>query len=136
MDTSVPECIICLNVVEGPFSNNFIKTCKCNLIVHEECLKEWLATSPICPLCRCLLLTKHTHLTNDYYSSPYIDPPVIQVDLDTLFNQYGERPGGEANQNNQIIANVNALRRIQRTKQRMYCLLLVAVCVIIIISKV
>ena len=136
MDESVPECIICLNVVEKPPSDNFIKTCNCNLIVHEECLKEWLSTNPICPLCRCLLLTKHTHQTNNCYSSPYIDPPVIQVDLDTLFNQYSERLGGEANQNNQIMTNAIAIRRIQRTKQRMYCLLLVAVCVIIIISKI
>tara|TARA_B100000073_G_scaffold298699_1_gene264277 strand:+ start:918 stop:1319 length:402 start_codon:yes stop_codon:yes gene_type:complete len=133
MDNLVQECIICLNVVEEPLSNNFIKTCNCNLIVHEECLKEWLATSPICPLCRCLLLTKHTDQTNTFYSSPYIDPPVIQVDLDTLFNQYAEGRGNEDNQN---IVNANAVRRIQRTKQRMYCLLLVAVCIIIIISKV
>ena len=56
----VKECMICHC---GPNDNNeqtlltvmliknLVRECSCEYVIHEECLEEWLASNPVCPIC-------------------------------------------------------------------------------------
>ncbi len=38
----------------------YIKTCECNGLIHNECLKTWYTSSGKCPICRELMLNKNS----------------------------------------------------------------------------
>ena len=47
------ECLICLESTEDGFvEHDALFPCDCVLIVHPECLEQWLATNPVCPICK------------------------------------------------------------------------------------
>ncbi len=50
--SSVPECIICMTPIERDAPNAGTRTLGCHHIFHTECIEQWLATNPDCPLCR------------------------------------------------------------------------------------
>jgi hypothetical protein len=37
----------------------YIKTCECNGLIHNECLKTWYETSGKCPICREFMISKN-----------------------------------------------------------------------------
>ena len=60
------ECIVCFTKVKCDYTPYiFDKKCECEYIIHDDCLKEWLSTSPTCPICRNILLKKPTPETAD-----------------------------------------------------------------------
>ena len=59
------ECIICLlnhnddeTAIDVNSLDTLSKSCDCQFLIHESCLKTWIIRSPICPICQKLLLFK------------------------------------------------------------------------------
>ena len=63
MDVEANECVVCLGSEEEDGTDSqvlksvtlvksLVKECKCDYLVHEACLVEWLSTSPVCPICK------------------------------------------------------------------------------------
>ena len=59
-DTDEDICFICFeskikNEIKPINLGNqhfYIKNCLCNCLVHQQCLKKWLDSNKICPICR------------------------------------------------------------------------------------
>ena len=90
------ECVICLNTVI--IVNNqdvFIKNCKCKYIFHDACLKNWLFTNPVCPICHEVLLIKPN--VDDQITVCPSEEIVSTIDIETLLNQIRENNISNAN---------------------------------------
>lgn len=54
------ECMICMDDSDDEGSitvvvqriPHLVRTCKCEYLVHETCLRNWLAKTPVCPICK------------------------------------------------------------------------------------
>ncbi len=54
------ECMVCMDgsddggrkTVVVQRIPHLVRTCRCEYRVHETCLREWLAKTPACPICK------------------------------------------------------------------------------------
>jgi hypothetical protein len=61
------ECFICYEndsknkkLINLNSKNNYLKNCKCNGYIHQECLDLWFELNQSCPVCRKLMIKKDT----------------------------------------------------------------------------
>ena len=68
-----PTCIICLvddnklMNANAPFTSDnkhYVKQCRCNVLVHEECIIKWYNTSKKCLICHNKILIKRLNNNN------------------------------------------------------------------------
>jgi len=90
------ECVICLNSVI--INNNpdvFIKNCQCKYTFHDVCLKNWLFTNPVCPICRKVLLIRPN--VESPITLQSLEENVSNIDIEALINQIRENNISNAN---------------------------------------
>ena len=79
-DTYIPACIICLvndgNLIDvnAPIIRDnriYIKRCRCNVLVHEECIVKWYNKSKQCVICHNRICIKKSSRYNDAIANDY-----------------------------------------------------------------
>jgi hypothetical protein len=127
------ECIVCFNKVKCDSALDiFDKKCECEYIIHDECLKKWLATSPTCIICHSILLINPYIETIPAVSSM---PPRTESEIDVLFNEINEIAErierGETGENDVALTNAEAIQHINQAKKRLYICLFIIMGIII-----
>ena len=70
------ECIICMEATDDNKAQTIevhriprlIRACKCEYLVHETCLRDWLSNTPACPICKEIIFYNDPHPPKKYKS--------------------------------------------------------------------
>ena len=85
------ECMICMESDDNGVKTVSVKSiphleiaCKCDYLVHEACLQNWLTNNPACPICKqCLFYNIPQTSKNATSDAIHVAPllfPVVFID--------------------------------------------------------